>query len=133
MSETALAWWLADTTRECFSREDALDVYAVLGAGETYAAVHQILQIALQKNHVLPSDLLVALGRWLDGYVGEPDEQAIRRYLWRLAEPGRGSPRPATPPAPAVCGFVDCAAPAQFCAGVMPPPRWDGSSPFPTA
>jgi phage gpG-like protein len=84
MSETTLAWWLADTTRECFSSEDALDVYAVLGAGETYAAVHQILQIAVQKKHVLPGNLLVALGRWLDSYVGEPHEQTIRRYLWRL-------------------------------------------------
>jgi len=84
MSETTLAWWLADTTRECFSPEDTLDVYAVLGAGDTYAAVHQILQIAAQKKHVLPRNLLVALGLWLDSYVGAPHEQTIRRYLSRL-------------------------------------------------
>src|SRR5262245_29928110 len=141
MSETALAWWLADTTRDCFSPEDALDVYAVLGAGETYAAVNQILQIAVQKKHALPRNLLVALGRWLDSYAGEPQEQTIRRYLWRLdmcpidvpdesvvAEPGRGSRRPAMVARPAVRELVDRAAPTRCCAGAMPPPRWDGSS-----
>jgi hypothetical protein len=83
-SEAALAWELADTVSVCFAAHDNLGIYTALGAGETYVAIEQILDIAVRKRYPLPAGLLRALAVWLDCYVGDDHEPTIRSLLNRI-------------------------------------------------
>jgi hypothetical protein len=52
-----------------------------LGAGETYAAIDRMLDIAVRKRYPLPARLISALAAWLDCYVGNEDEPTTRSLL----------------------------------------------------
>jgi hypothetical protein len=90
-SEATLAWALADIVSVCFSPHDNLGIYTALGAGESYAAVEQMLVIAVYKRYPLPGTLLGALAVWLDCYIGDDHEPTIRSLLNR-ASVGGGRP-----------------------------------------
>jgi hypothetical protein len=80
-SEAQLAWVLTETTAKQFTRYDRAWVYAELGAGETYVAIWHILAIVVSERHSLPTHLVTALTTWLDGYIGNEHEPAIRNLL----------------------------------------------------
>jgi hypothetical protein len=83
-SEATVAWALADTVSVFFAAHDNIRIYTALGAGETYAAIGQILDIAVRKRHPLPATLLCTLAVWLDCYIGDQHEPTIRSLLSRV-------------------------------------------------
>lgn len=83
-SEATLAWALADTVSVCFAAHDNLGIYTALGAGETYSAIEQVLDIAVRKRYPLPAKLISMLAVWLDCYVGDEHEPTIRGLLHRV-------------------------------------------------
>jgi hypothetical protein len=76
-----LAWNLAEACTKRFRSSDRAAVYAELGAGETYVAIRHMLAIAVHERHSLPAKLVTALAAWLDGYIGNEHEPAIRWLL----------------------------------------------------
>jgi hypothetical protein len=83
-SEATVAWALADIVSVCFAAHDNICIYTALGAGETYAAIGQMLDIAVRKRHPLPATLLSTLAVWLDCYIGDEHEPTIRSLLSRV-------------------------------------------------
>jgi len=79
--EATLAWALADAVSGCFAAPDHLGIYIALGAGESYEAIEQMLDIAVCRRHPLPATLIGALAAWLDCYVGNEQEPRIRSLL----------------------------------------------------
>ncbi len=84
--EATLAWALADAVSVRFAAHEHLGIYIALGAGESYAAIEHMLDIAVCKRHPLPATLLGALAVWLDCYVGDEREPTVRCLL-NCAEP----------------------------------------------
>jgi hypothetical protein len=80
-SEAKLAWALADAVSVCFTAKDHLGIYTTLGAGETYAAINRMLDIAARKRYPLPAKLISALAAWLDCYIGNEHEPTTRNLL----------------------------------------------------
>jgi hypothetical protein len=80
-TEIKLAWALADAASTCFTDADHISVYTALGAGEAYAAIVRTLAIAVRARYSLPTNLIIELTTWLDGYAGHTYEPQIRTLL----------------------------------------------------
>jgi hypothetical protein len=91
--EATLAWALADIVSVCFTAHDHLGIYIAVGAGETYAAIEQMLDIAVCKRYPLPATLLDALAVWLDCYIGDEHEPTVRSLLNRVEPQALRTPR----------------------------------------
>jgi hypothetical protein len=83
-SEATLAWALADIVSVGFTAHDSLGIFTALGAGDAYAAVERMLDIAVRQRYPLPATLLGALAGWLDCYVGDEHEPTMRSLLNRV-------------------------------------------------
>jgi hypothetical protein len=55
--------------------------FVELGCGEHHLAVERILNAVISSRMVLPVWIFDRLTRWLDGYVGSPEEPRLRAML----------------------------------------------------
>ncbi len=82
--ESDLAWRLVSELAPALSADDSTAVYVELGAGETWFAVHRLLDIAVHNKLSLPAGLIADLLIWLDGYAGRTEEPLVRGLLSRV-------------------------------------------------
>src|SRR5262245_64987187 len=55
--------------------------FVELGCGDNHLAIERILNAVMSSRMTLPVAIFDRLNRWLDGYVGCPDEPRLRAML----------------------------------------------------
>jgi hypothetical protein len=80
-SERELAWSLVEATSDGFTASDRTHVYAPLGSGDSFQAITEVLSIVAREQYPLADELVRALTRWLDTYIGCEREPATRSLL----------------------------------------------------
>ena len=81
VEETNLAWALAEAIKPHLSAVERNHVFAVIGAGETFAAIRLLFNSAAFKRIPLRPDLLRQCTSWLHAYVGHADERYLRHLI----------------------------------------------------
>jgi hypothetical protein len=81
VQETNLAWALAEAITPYMNAVERNHVFAVIGAGETFAAVRLLFNSAAFLRIPLPPDLLRQCISWLHTYVGHEDELYLRHLI----------------------------------------------------
>jgi hypothetical protein len=81
VQETNLAWALADAIKPHLSAVERKHVFAVIGAGDTFAAIRHLFKSAAFKRIPLRPDLLRQCTSWLHAYVGHEDERYLRQLI----------------------------------------------------
>jgi hypothetical protein len=79
--ETSLAWALAQVTKPHLDAVESNDIFAAIGAGETFAAIRKLLKAVAIKRIPLEPDLLRRCVSWLHAYAGHDDERFLRRLI----------------------------------------------------
>ncbi|GAA2546297.1 hypothetical protein GCM10010409_21500 [Mycolicibacterium diernhoferi] len=87
VTESQLAWELADRVGARLSHEDRTAVFVDLGCGDFLSAIHRILHIVVQNQHRLPAMSLERLHIWSRIYGREPE------YAPLLARVKKAPPR----------------------------------------
>jgi hypothetical protein len=103
--EAKLAWAVAEAAKPYLSAVERDAVFVAIGAGETFAAIRQLLRSAEIKQIPLRPGLLHQCRAWLHGYFGHEDERYLRRLIeeplipYVIAPPAtiRATRTPATP------------------------------------
>lgn len=85
-AEYDLAWDLATAVDAVLTDADRADVFAKIGAGETYEAIEHLLSCAQALDIALDADLLTRCATWLNAYRGCDAETQLRQLLSRLGE-----------------------------------------------
>jgi hypothetical protein len=81
VDEANLAWAVADAAKPYLSAMERDAVFVAIGAGETFAAIRQLLRSVEIKRIPLGLDLLQQCRTWLRGYGGHDDERHLRRLI----------------------------------------------------
>jgi hypothetical protein len=81
VQETILAWALAEAITPHMNAVERNHVFAVIGAGETFAAIRLLFNSAAFLRIPLPPDLLRHCTSWLHAYVGHEDERYLRDLI----------------------------------------------------
>ena len=76
--EVSLAWALALTAKPHLDDVERNDIFVLIGAGESFAAIRELLKWVATKRIPLGPDLVQWCVSWLDAYVGHEDEQYLR-------------------------------------------------------
>lgn len=82
-AEAELAWKLADELSPALAATDRIQLYAVLGSGDSYTAITTLLRAGLP----LPATLITELHRWLDAYQHSDDAPRLQQLLRALPPP----------------------------------------------
>ena len=89
VQQTDLAWALADAARPYLCAVEHNDVYAAIGAGETFTAIRQLFKSVAVKQIPLRANLVQRCTTWLDAYVGHEQERYLRRLIEDFVIPYR--------------------------------------------
>lgn len=84
-AESELAWELADAVGPRLSEDVRAALYASIGAGDSYAAIVSLLEVAARDPSALSLALVDRLRGWLDAYRHSADAARLRRLLTVLA------------------------------------------------
>jgi hypothetical protein len=76
-----MAWLLADAADVCLTGYERTMTFVELGSGENHLAIERILNVFMSSRMALPVAIWDRLARWLDGYVGSPEEPRLRTTL----------------------------------------------------
>jgi hypothetical protein len=79
--EANLAWAVAEAAKPYLNAVERNAVFVAIGAGETFAAIRELLRSVEIKRIPLGLDLLVQCRIWLRGYGGHDDERHLRRLI----------------------------------------------------
>ena len=85
--EVSLAWALALTAKPHLDDVERNDIFVQIGAGETFAAIRELLKWVATKRIPLGPDLVQWCVSWLDAYVGHEDERYLRRLIEDVVSP----------------------------------------------
>ena len=80
-SDANMAWLLAIAADACLTGHERTMTFVELGCGEDNLAIERILNVVMANRMALPVAILDRLTRWLDGYVGSPEEPRLRTML----------------------------------------------------
>jgi hypothetical protein len=81
VQETTLAWALAHAAKPHMSALEHNYVFVSIGAGDTFAAVHNLLKVFAIRKVPLRPDLVQHSAKWLDTYRGHKDQDYLRRLI----------------------------------------------------
>jgi hypothetical protein len=73
-----MAWMLADAADTCLMGHERTMTFVELGSREHHLAIERILNAVVSTRMALPLAIFDRLTRWLDGYVGSPEEPHLR-------------------------------------------------------
>jgi hypothetical protein len=76
-----MAWLLADAADVCLTGYERTMTFVELGCGENHLAIERMLNAFKSNRVTLPAATFDKLARWLDGYVGSPEEPQLRTVL----------------------------------------------------
>ena len=97
--ESELAWTLAQAAGRWLTRVERDHVYVTIGAGDTYAALAELIRTVVQNGVRLEVDDIRRLEVWLDAHLGHEDEHSLRLMVKQVlqrppaAQPGSPSAR----------------------------------------
>ena len=80
-SDADMAWLLAIAADLCLTGHERMMTFVELVSGENYLAIERILNAVMSSRMALPVAIIDRLTRWLDGYVGSPEEPRLRTML----------------------------------------------------
>jgi hypothetical protein len=80
-SDANMAWLLAIAADVCLTGHERTMTFVELGCGENDLAIERILNAVMSSRMTLPVALFDRLTRWLEGYVGSPEEPRLRTML----------------------------------------------------
>ena len=80
-SDANMAWLLAIAADVCLTGHERTMTFVELGCGENNLAIERILNAVRSSRMALPVAIFDRLTRWLDGYVGSPEEPRLRTML----------------------------------------------------
>jgi hypothetical protein len=80
-SDANMAWLLAIAADVCLTGHERMMTFVELGCGENNLAIERILNAVRSSRMALPVAIFDRLARWLDGYVGSPEEPRLRSML----------------------------------------------------
>ena len=83
--ECELAWALAAAVSRRLTSVQRDAIYVTIGAGDTYAAIQQLIPAVVHNGVALAVDDIRRLEAWVDGYRGHVDEQRLRLVVSRIA------------------------------------------------
>ena len=84
LRETNLAWALIDAAKPLMSARERNDVFVIIGAGDTFAAVRRLFKLVVAKQIPLSADLVRRCSTWLDAYSSHEEEQYLRSLIARF-------------------------------------------------
>jgi hypothetical protein len=111
VDETKLAWTLIEVAKPHLSDHDRDNIFVIIGAGETFAAMRILLELVANKRIAVPTELMRRCTAWLTTYARHEEEQHLRGLIARCTQSIRtqpaqravANPRPNTPhPTPAI-------------------------------
>ena len=76
-----LAWALALAVKPQLNIGERNYVFVTIGAGDTFAAIGNLLKCIAVKRIPIGPDLAQRCASWLDAYVGHEDELRLRRLI----------------------------------------------------
>jgi hypothetical protein len=79
--EANLAWALALAAKPHLDAVDRNNIFAAIGAGETFEAIRKLLKFVAVKRIPVKPDLALGCRSGLHGYVGHEDERNLRRHI----------------------------------------------------
>ena len=80
-SDANMAWLLAIAADVCLTGHERTMTFVELGCGENHLAIERIRNAVMSSRMTLPVAIFDRLTRWLDGYVGSPEEPRLRTML----------------------------------------------------
>src|SRR5262245_5576671 len=80
-SDADMAWLLAIAADVCLTGHERTMTFVELGCGENHLAIERVLNAVVSCRMTLPVAIFDRLTRWLDRYVGSPEEPRLRRML----------------------------------------------------
>jgi hypothetical protein len=83
-SDANMAWLLAIAADVCLTGHERMMTFVELGCGEHHLAIERILNAVMSSRMTLPVAIFDRLTRWLDGYVGSPEEPRLRTMLGEI-------------------------------------------------
>jgi hypothetical protein len=78
ISDADMAWMLADAADTCLMGHERTMTFVELGSREHHLAIERILNAVVSTRMALPLAIFDRVTRWLDGYVGSPEEPHLR-------------------------------------------------------
>jgi hypothetical protein len=84
LQETNLAWALIEAAKPRLNARECNDVFVVIGAGDTFAAIRRLFKLVVIKQIPLHADLVRRCSTWLDTYSSHEEEQHLRRLVARF-------------------------------------------------
>ncbi|NVN53639.1 hypothetical protein [Mycolicibacterium hippocampi] len=85
--QTDVAWALAQAVSDRLDPVHRAQIYATLGAGETFDTIVELLRIAVHCNIELAPELVADLRSWHSGYRGTDDEAGLAAFIAALSGP----------------------------------------------
>jgi hypothetical protein len=84
LRETNLAWALIEAARSSLNSRECNDVFVVIGAGDTFAAIRRLFKLVVNKQIPLHADLVQRCSTWLDTYPSHEEERQLRWLVARF-------------------------------------------------
>ncbi|HEX4559321.1 MAG TPA: hypothetical protein VH166_09060 [Mycobacterium sp.] len=81
VQEIDLAWALIEVAKRRLNGIDRSYVFVTTGAGDTFAAIHQLLKLIAAKGIPLRPGLAQLCVTWLDSYVFHEEEPYLRHLI----------------------------------------------------
>jgi hypothetical protein len=81
VQETNLAWALIEVVKPHLNVRERNFVFVTTGAGDTFAAIHQLLKLIAAKGIPLRPSLVRLCVTWLNSYAFHDEEQYLRRLI----------------------------------------------------
>jgi hypothetical protein len=81
VQEANLAWALARAAKPALDSVDRNDIFATIGAGETFEAICRLLKFVAANHIPVKSDLVFGCRSWLRGYTGHQHEPYLRCHI----------------------------------------------------
>jgi hypothetical protein len=76
-----LAWALIEAAKPHLNILERNYVFVTVGAGDTFAAVHQLLKLIAAKRISLSPNLVMLCRTWLGPYAGHEEYEYLRRII----------------------------------------------------
>jgi hypothetical protein len=88
VKESNLAWALIEAVKQNLSLPERNRVFIAIGAGDTFAAIRQLINLIAAKHIPLRPQLLQVCATWLDTYAVHEEHGRLRRLIEDFLMPG---------------------------------------------
>lgn len=79
--DSDVGWLLVEAAGPCLTCDQRTIVFVELGCGENHRAIERILTAVAETDFPLPLATRAVLQRWLDLYLGSPEERRLQSLL----------------------------------------------------